>query len=94
MLGLGLGALGALYLAESGRRGKNRHAGLPVRRLRDASERVLALTDAKLVIFGHTHVPESAPGYLNPGSFTYRNGVGRPYAFVSEKGEVERREID
>jgi predicted phosphodiesterase len=90
----GLGALGALYLYESTRRGTNRYEGLPVKRLRAAAERVRELSNAELVVFGHTHVPESAPGYLNPGSFTYRAGIGRPYAFVDETGRGERRTIE
>jgi hypothetical protein len=36
-------------------------------------------------------VPEKAPGYLNPGSFTYRAGDGRPYAYVDVSGASERR---
>ncbi len=85
---LGLGALSALYLGRSVRGGANRYAGLPVRRLRTASERVRTLTGASSVIFGHTHVPDTAPGYLNPGSFTYRSGPGRPYAYVEPSGGV------
>ncbi|HEX6765279.1 MAG TPA: hypothetical protein VF103_07365, partial [Polyangiaceae bacterium] len=89
----GLGALGALYLWESTRRGTNRYEGLPVKRLRAAAERVRVLSRAELVIFGHTHVPESLPGYLNPGSFKYRAGP-RPYAYVDETGRGERRTLD
>lgn len=87
---LGLGALAALYLTES-IRGRNRYEGLPVRRLRAASERVRALTGADTVVFCHTHVADEAPGYLNPGSFAYPNGPGRPYAYVN--GTVESRRL-
>jgi predicted phosphodiesterase len=90
---LGMAALGALYLRESRRKGGNRYAGAPVRRLREASELVLRHTGASLVVFGHTHVPEKAPGYLNPGSFTYRAGEGRPYAYVDETGSASERRI-
>jgi predicted phosphodiesterase len=90
---LAVGALGALYLRESTRRGTNRYEGLPVKRLRAAAERVRTLSQAELVIFGHTHVPESLPGYLNPGSFQYRSGA-RPYAYVDESGRAERRTLD
>lgn len=86
---LGLGALGVLYLV----RGKNRYAALPVKRLRNAAESVRQLAHAELVIFGHTHVPENLPGYMNPGSFTYNDGKGRPYAHVDETGHAERRTI-
>lgn len=87
----GLAALSALYLFESQRRGRNRYEGLPVRRLRQASGRVRDITGAELVIFGHTHVPEATPGYLNPGSFTYRGEEPRPYAWVGTDGVAERR---
>jgi hypothetical protein len=87
---LGLGALAALYLTRSVRSG-NRYEGLPVRRLRAASERVRLLTGADTVVFGHTHVEDQAPGYLNPGSFTYRTGPERPFAYATERGAVERR---
>jgi hypothetical protein len=89
---LGLGALALLYLSEAVR-GRNRYEGLPVRRLRTASERIRTLTGATEVVFGHTHVRDVAGGYLNPGSFSYRSGPGRPYAWVSEAGETELREI-
>jgi hypothetical protein len=89
---LGLGALAALYLTEAVR-GRNRYAGLPVRRLRAASERVRELTGADTVVFCHTHVIDEAPGYLNPGSFTYRHGAPRPYAYAAD-GRVERRVLD
>jgi hypothetical protein len=90
---LGLAAAGGLYLMESQRRGRNRYEGLPVKRLRTAAHRVQTITGAELVIFGHTHVPESERGYLNPGSFTYRAGRGRPYAYVTVDGRAERREL-
>jgi hypothetical protein len=38
-------------------------------------------------------VPEKARGYLNPGSFTYRAGAGRPYAFVDETGAASERRV-
>jgi predicted phosphodiesterase len=91
VLPLGLGALGALYLVESTRRGTNRYEGLPVKRLRAAAERVRVLSKADVVVFGHTHVPESFPGYLNPGSFKYHGPGGHPYAYVDETGHAERR---
>jgi len=91
---LGLAALSALYLAESRRRGHNRYEGLPVRRLREASTRVRDITGAETVVFGHTHVDETSPGYLNPGSFKYRSGAPRPYAFVERDGRAERRLLE
>jgi hypothetical protein len=90
---LSLAALSALYLYDSQRRGGNRYSGLPVRRLRQASARVRDITGASLVIFGHTHVPETNATYVNPGSFTYRDGEPRPYAYVERDGRGERRVV-
>jgi predicted phosphodiesterase len=90
---LGLAALSAMYLYESKRRGTNRYEGLPVRRLRQAAAHVREITDAGLVVFGHTHVPEASASYLNPGSFTYRAGEARPYAYVDVDGRGERRVV-
>ncbi|HEV8547862.1 MAG TPA: hypothetical protein VGQ57_02520, partial [Polyangiaceae bacterium] len=89
----GLAALSALYLIESQRRGKNRYEGLPVKRLREAASHVQNITGATTVIFGHTHVPDAKNGYLNPGSFKYRKGDARPYAFVDLQGKAERKLI-
>jgi predicted phosphodiesterase len=91
---LGLGALSGLYLVESQRRGRNRYEGLPVRRLRQASGSVRDITGAETVVFGHTHVAETLPGYLNPGSFTYRAGAPRPYGWVGTDGRAERRPLE
>jgi predicted phosphodiesterase len=87
----GLAALSALYLIESTRRGTNRYEGLPVKRLREAAGHVQSITGAHTVIFGHTHVPDTKDGYLNPGSFKYRQGDPRPYAYVDLTGHAERR---
>jgi hypothetical protein len=87
----GLAALSVLYLLESKRRGTNRYEGLPVKRLREAAGHVQGITGAETVIFGHTHVPDTKDGYLNPGSFKYRQGDPRPYAYVDLSGKAERR---
>lgn len=89
---LGLAALALVYLTEAVR-GTNRYEGLPVKRLRQASEHVLRLTGAKVVVFGHTHVPDRTDGYVNPGSFTYRAPGGRPYA-IATTDRVEQRLLD
>ena len=92
---LGLAALSALYLAESRRRGTNRYEGLPVRRLRQASARVREITGAETVVFGHTHVAETSPGYLNPGSFTYRRASrARTPSWSATDARSERRSND
>jgi hypothetical protein len=90
---LGLAALSALYVVDQSRRGVNRYEGLPVKRLRDAAGHVQELTGATVVIFGHTHVADTKDGYLNPGSFKYREGSARPYAYVGTDGKAERRLI-
>jgi predicted phosphodiesterase len=64
---------------------------LPVKRLREAASHVQSITGAETVIFGHTHVPDTKDGYLNPGSFKYRQGDARPYAYVDVHGKAERR---
>jgi hypothetical protein len=87
----GLAALSALYLFDSTRKGTNRYEGLPVKRLREAASHVQSITGAETVIFGHTHVPDTKDGYLNPGSFKYRQGDARPYAYVDLHGKAERR---
>ncbi len=90
---LGVGALGALYLAGSVRKKHSRYSGLPIVRLREAARSVRELTGAELVVFGHTHVEDSEPGYVNSASFTYRSGRARPYLVIDEHGAVERRRL-
>jgi predicted phosphodiesterase len=90
---LSVGALGALYLAHSVRRKHSRYGGLPIVRLREAAREVRELTGAELVVFGHTHVEDSEPGYVNSASFTYRSGRDRPYLVIDERGEVERKRL-
>lgn len=93
-LGLGVGALGLVYLAISARYG-NRYAGLPVRRLRAAASDVAGVTGARNVVFGHTHVDEHDGVYVNGGSFAYpRTGPGRPYVYVDERGLAELRRLN
>jgi predicted phosphodiesterase len=90
-----LGALGALasgaYLFTNVARSGNRYEGLPEQRLQDAAGCISEKTGAKLVIFGHTHREDQAPGYLNTGSFAYFAGNGRPYLRIGAGGLVEQR---
>jgi hypothetical protein len=86
-----LGLVAAGYLFGSVRKTPNRYGELPVERLRDASGAVRAATGATLVVFGHVHVEDSAPGYVNSASFTYHETPGRPYLHLDETGELERR---
>ncbi len=59
-----------------------------------------AFPDADLVVFGHSHIPWSAPGLdgqwlLNPGSPTQRRSQPRPTLATVDlyDGEIERVEI-
>ncbi len=88
-----LGLLAAGYLFGSVRKSANRYSELPVERLREAAEAVRQLTGASLVIFGHVHVEDEAPGYINSASFTYHAGPGWPYLRVGEDGHAERRRL-
>lgn len=73
-------ALGALFMATSWARGHNRYAGTVAERLSDGASKLIALTDAKLVIFGHTHREAMSEGYANTGSFAFpRDAPGRPF---------------
>ena len=96
LAGLALGAspLGAAVAVGSGaylgwnvRRSGSRYQNRPIQRLREGAEIVRRLTDARLVVFGHTHVPENAAGYANPGSFGYpAPGTGRPFLRIDADG--------
>ena len=94
--------LGALLAAASGgylgfnvKRSGARYSNQPIRLLRDGSEVVRKLTEAELVVFGHTHVPVSERGYANAGSFGYPEvGSGRPYLVVDEAGGAELRRFE
>ncbi len=88
-----LGLLAAGYLLGSGRKSANRYRARPVECLREAAQSVRELTDASLVVFGHVHVEDAAPGYINSASFTYHEGPGWPYVHVAEDGRAERRRL-
>lgn len=95
--GLLVAALGAAYLVASVQRHGSRYRDLPGARLRRAAHGVLEATDATSVIFGHTHVEDTSPGYLNLGSFAFSEHGAfdeqgrRPYAAIDPSGRVTRR---
>lgn len=90
-LGLGLAVVGAAYVAHSvSRRGKSRYSGRVEERLATAAQAIRARTGADLVVLGHTHREEAAPGYRNTGSFAYARGT-RPALVIGVDGMVERR---
>jgi len=84
---------GALYLHKSVKKGVDRYSSLPVKRLYAGAELVRRMTDAKLVIFGHTHCEDEAEGYVNSASFTYTGRRGAPYLYLGTDQRVERREL-
>jgi UDP-2,3-diacylglucosamine pyrophosphatase LpxH len=86
---LGLAALSAGYLAYSVATGGSRYGDGAVGRLRAAARDTAELTGTKLVVLGHTHHEDDAPGYLNTGSFAF-SGRGS-YVHVDERGRAERR---
>lgn len=93
VVGGALALSGALYLHRSVSKGVDRYSSLPVKRLYTGAELVRRLTDARLVVFGHTHCEDTAEGYVNSASFTYTGRRGSPYLVVTHEGVAERREI-
>jgi hypothetical protein len=81
----------AAYLAGSILRRPNRYRGQLQARLREAAEQVADITDASLVVFGHTHQPDQTARYLNPGSFGFAEPGRRPFVVVAEDGRAEQR---
>ncbi len=91
LLATGVAAFSGAYLATSVKQSGSRYSGLTEQRLREAASLVLDATDAELVVFGHTHQEDEAPGYVNCGSFAYPKRGGRPYVLVDTRGCAERR---
>jgi predicted phosphodiesterase len=88
----GVAAVSAGYLGFSIARGVNRYGGLLEERMRDAARFIRERTDASAVVFGHSHVREEHPGYLNPGSFGYPKGE-RAYVEIDASGRAELRSL-
>lgn len=81
--GMALALGSSAYWSWNVRRSGSRYQDRPVQRLRDGASRVAALTGAKLVVFGHTHVAEVRGSYANAGSFGYPGpGGSRPYLVI------------
>ena len=87
--GLLLLGMGASYLLYSVTGQGSRYRDLPGVRLREAAARVRSTTGAATVIFGHSHVEDSVPGYLNLGSYTFARGR-RPYVEIDQGGNARR----
>ena len=93
VVGGALALSSALYLHRSVKKGVDRYSSLPVKRLYAGAELVRRMTNARTVVFGHTHCEDEAEGYVNSASFTYTRRAGSPYLYVSPAGEIERREL-
>jgi UDP-2,3-diacylglucosamine pyrophosphatase LpxH len=89
----GVAAVSAGYLGFSIARGVNRYGGLLEERMREAAAFIRERTNATSVVFGHSHVKEQQPGYLNPGSFGYPDGA-RAWVHIDDAGNAELRTED
>jgi hypothetical protein len=90
----GVTGLSLIFLAASLARGKNRYSGSLVSRLRDAAMNVREIVDARAVVFGHTHVEETRPGYVNNGSFGFGGSNGRSYLLLESPESLFRVSVN
>ncbi len=83
-LGAILAGAGALAMGASWALGHDRYGGTVADRLAEGAVAVARASDAKLVIFGHTHREAVEGPYANTGSFAFPRGAapGRPYLVV------------
>jgi len=86
----GLTGISLAFLGASLARGKNRYSGSLTNRLRNAALNVRKLMDARAVVFGHTHVEETVPGYVNNGSFGFGGHNGRTYLLLESRDSLCR----
>ncbi len=88
-------SLGALAMASSWARGHNRYRGTTAEQLADGAQRIVDVTGARLVIFGHTHREALGETYANTASFAFPRGApGRPFLEIDahpEKPQAHRR---
>jgi UDP-2,3-diacylglucosamine pyrophosphatase LpxH len=84
------GSLGYMILSHKLR--ARRQLGMP-EHLRRGAELVRRITNAGLVVFGHSHREDEAEGYVNLGSFGYPQRSGRPFGLLDERGRFERRSL-
>ena len=92
--GIAFGAalsVGAMAMAASWARGHDRYGGTVHERLANGASRIAEATDAKLVIFGHTHREALSGAYANTGSFAFpRAAPGRPLLEVEGSYDAPR----
>ena len=86
----GMTGVSLAFLGASLARGKNRYSGSLTSRLRNAALHVRKLVDARVVVFGHTHVEETIPGYVNNGSFGFGGHNGRTYLLLESRDSLYR----
>jgi predicted phosphodiesterase len=79
-----------VYLAASRGNRAQRYSGWVERRLEAAALGIRPIMDARAVIFGHTHVPEARPGYVNTGSFGFSAANGRPFLLLDDADRITR----
>jgi UDP-2,3-diacylglucosamine pyrophosphatase LpxH len=91
---LSLAGLGLGYLGLSLSRGKNRYSGSLVPRLRDTALQVRKHVSSSAVVFGHTHVEEQCPGYVNSGSFGFGGRQGRSYLLLEAESSLFRMSVN
>jgi hypothetical protein len=82
------------YLLTSIARGKNREDGRLLARLQNAALVIRKLVDADAVVFGHTHVEQACPGYVNSGSFGFGGAAGRSYLLLQAPDSLVRVSAD
>lgn len=85
-----LSALGTGYLTSNVRKKKNRYGDAVIGQLATAAQKISEVTDARLVILGHSHVEVDETNYVNLGSFGYGRG-GRPYLLIDAQGRREKK---
>ncbi|WP_394833622.1 hypothetical protein LVJ94_44665 [Pendulispora rubella] len=84
-------SMGAIAMLASWAAGYDRYTGSVVERLASGAERVAGVTDAKLVVFGHTHREALTERYANTGSFSFPGrSPGRPYIEIEGPAHAPR----
>jgi predicted phosphodiesterase len=81
---------GLLYLGSSRRDRTNRYSASLLRRVEAAALGIGPIVDARAVVFGHTHVAQARPGYVNVGAFGFPTERGRPYLLLGGDGQIQR----
>jgi UDP-2,3-diacylglucosamine pyrophosphatase LpxH len=89
-----LAAAGMLYLAGSKGDRAHRYSASLLERVRRAALDIQPLVRADLVVFGHTHVAEAVPGYVNTGTFGFPGSNGRPFLVWDDTGALQRGYLD